>query len=386
MLLRLSSALLLLLVNVACTGRSAEIEVWSPMSGILARIDVARAGDPLLAKVRVGGAKAQFLIDTGSAFTVLDRTLLPRDALPLRKVEFDRAYPAFKVAIYDCPKLSVEGIDCPWIKHVQAGDLAQVRTMCGGEVGGILGMDVLSRFALHCDLDRKHVLICDSAKVEHLPRGSIPLAISAAGLPVIGCTLGNRDVQCEIDTGGFGNGSLTNGVVREQLRLGTASRGDGLKYTSDVGGNEAVSASIVCHSITCGEVECCNISFRSGETNRIGMYFLARFAFTMDFPKGKAYFVPGKRLKVADRSSAMGMALTMASPNELLVSDVLPDTVAANTGFMRGDKIVQIDHVQIADMHETQLARALYFPATDDVLFGVIRGGKSRRIVVPGEK
>jgi hypothetical protein len=387
MMLRYSIAFLVLTVAIpTIADDDLAVDAWPPASSVLASIEIPRPGDPITVKTRIGRVDTLLLFDTGFTFTVIDRAILPRVATPIRDLAIRQKIPGLTTSVYKCPSFSAEGIDCPWLKEIPAADLSAIREMTGGQWNGVLGMDFISRHVIHLDLDRKLLLICDPKKVGDAPRDGTILTKSAAGIPVVPCLIGKSRVWCEIDFGDFGNGSLTRDAVYEQLGLGTATAMASPIHSVDVGGSETESISIRCHSLECGGVECRDISFPLGAKNQLGLHTLARFVTTLDFVKGTAHFRPSKRVAIADRWHALGLEFAMESPEALKVLEVSPRTIGMQCGFEANDEIVEIDKVPIAKMVPAHLFRALYFPASEDISFGIIRGGKNRQILVPGGK
>lgn len=376
-----------ILISTALTILPNELiaaDIWPHSSSVLADVKVSRVGGPLAIKTRIGTVDALLVVDTGAESTIVDRAVLPEHLVKSGDVRLEFLNSKVEVPVFPCPDLVVAGIPCPWIKDIPAADLTTLRTVCGESFAGVLGMDFLSRYVVHLDLDNGQMLICNASLAGDPPADAIHLAIAGKRIPMIECKVGLSSVAFKIDTGCLGNGTIETHVAEKLLQEKAAGLTDGKYYVYDLDANNVISKIIKCHSFKLGKAECQGIAFDTHKSNSLGLYMLARMLITFDFTRNVAFVVPSKRMSALDRKCDFGLELAMDDDHEITVKRVTPKSLGDVSGFRAGDRIVAVDGLKVSDMKGVDFIRVFCFPTTDDMSFAVLRFQSTKHLTASG--
>lgn len=109
----------------------------------------------------------------------------------------------------------------------------------------------------------------------------------------------------------------------------------------------------------------------------IGNKILSRFEVIIDYYRQKLYLKPNKKFKNSfkfDRSGLVFLA-SGADLNTYTISFVVPDSPAAEAGFMRGDRIKKFNWIPVSYMSMSGLARRLQGKVGKEIKMTIIRDG-----------
>jgi hypothetical protein len=267
-------------------------------------------GDPLVLQLRVSGPQEEtagsFLVDTGSAVTILDKSFesllgKSRGKQRLNLVFAGRAIES--VNVYDAPRLYLGKVQLLTGRTVLTSDLGESGANGGCEA--ILGMDCLKHYCIQMDFAARKMRFLDSdaLKPDGLGRAfsmdrKAEIAVASMKL------LGDKSLRLVLDTGfyQYGDGMLRSGILRSALQNHPAKnlgRCPGLGReifcfeTIDVGGESYKDLSFADVPIEGGEVE-----------GFIGLSFVRRHVATFDFPKGVLYLRPTERAPEAIKTAS----------------------------------------------------------------------------------
>lgn len=362
---------------------TAAKERWKP-KGILAAVKIDRSHSHLYVPVRVGDREVAFVLDTGATGTLVDTSLLGSTAPTTRSYELQLLDGPVRVPAYEAPKMSIAGIDAPWIVMVAATDLTPLRSAWKNECYGILGMDFLRRFILHIDFDNGELLICDATQIDSLPGKGVELKLEQS-CPTVSVSPGSLPPrQFLIDTGYTGTGSLRIDLFSELERTGEA-RSTGLSAQSGgLHGRSGEVAMVNCSRIKLGEFHHRDLVLSTRQKNILGLTFLCRYSVTLDFPHGLLCLDPGEKFGLRDRQDYLGMRLAYDDLHQLGVEKLIPNGPAGRSGLLQNDMIMEINGKRAGEWSGPAIDLLFTTPTADDINLHILRNGKSRVVRIPG--
>jgi hypothetical protein len=220
----------------------------------------------LFVKLRLEGSDEMlFVVDTGSSWTVLDKSLeLPGKGL--KRVSLSTWDARQEAHVYLAPRIYL-GSTPLMISNIVTCDLRKLG--CPGGAKGILGMDCLKHYCVQLDFEARAIRFLDPERVNAAESGkAFPLRLSW-NLPFMyGVSFnGGEDTYSLIDSGYDIDGRVENRSLKERdsgtLHLRRCAWG-GESYT--------------------------NLLVRQGKNRSVvGLRFLARHLVTFNFPKETMY-------------------------------------------------------------------------------------------------
>ena len=233
------------------------------------------------------GEHWKFMVDTGSAVTILDKSLEPKLGKRLETKTVEYGWLGKRIeGVYASPKLYLGDTQLMTGGQVWTDDLnSPVRP--GRQVQGILGTDCLHYYCIQLDFAGRKLRFLDPNHPGGKELGrAFPLAISRANITIHGALMGAKDVPIGVDTAAYDDGALGAEAFQQEVskqndifirqwknEVGTQTR-EG-RFREGVFGSDAYRDLIL--------MEC-----PTGE-NFIGLRFLARHLVTFDFPKRMLY-------------------------------------------------------------------------------------------------
>lgn len=227
-----------------------------------------------------------FLIDTGSPYTILEKSLEPR----LGKRLGNAAIPALwygtnlNLCGYRPPKLYLGNTRLFTGDWVLAGNF---QIWDGPHVFGILGMDCLRHYCVQLDFAAGKILFLDpnNLKTEELGK-AFPLLFSKEGyVNVCGALAQAENAVSQIDTGVPSDGALVTKLFEQELKKQRDAQVKEYKTTTGITGRYARFSEVVFDGETYT-----NLTLEEHPAgNEIGLRFLARHLVTLNFPKGTMY-------------------------------------------------------------------------------------------------
>ena len=238
----------------------------------------AGRGQHLLVPLRLeSGEEVLFMVDTGAEITLLDNSLAPKLGEPLGQITVWRWGTKSESKLYAAPKLYLRGAP---LKITGGGvadyDLKEASSAYGRPVLGILGIDCLENYCVQLDFAANRMRFLDSEHANKTDWGkAFPITDSGDGRPVIRENLaGVKDACSLIDTGFNTDGWLATNVFQQWTNQANPSAKGEVRCPTGVLGEE-----------TYPEMDLSEI----GDSNGIGLSFLARHLVTFDFPNRTMY-------------------------------------------------------------------------------------------------
>ncbi len=251
----------------------------------------AGRGNWLFVTLRLeSGEELPFLVDTGTTFTHLDRSLKPK--LGKRLVVISDWGAKDKVDLYAAPKLYLGTTPLMTRSKIGTGDLKQASSQAGRPIMGVLGMDCLRHYCIQLDFEAGKMRFLDP---EHLDAAQLGKALPLTfrfGVPFIhqSSLVGGEHTNLVIDAGCCSDGYIGSRLFRREVRERT------LRVEGDAFNGKEPEHAWLPECVWNGETYT-NLLIGSGgtnflrgeELNSIGLRFLARHLVTFDFPKRTMY-------------------------------------------------------------------------------------------------
>jgi predicted aspartyl protease len=144
---------------------------------------------------QIGGRKQNFILDTGTAPSILNARLAKKMGLQVTETTLLAIGRSVKTGNAVVPDLALGPIRAKEL-FMNVMDLSQWEKKIGIELGGILGMDVLGRASFRLDYERKE-LIFGTVGEEGIAVGYNPMT----GLALADAIVQGRRVRLIVDTG-----------------------------------------------------------------------------------------------------------------------------------------------------------------------------------------
>jgi hypothetical protein len=242
------------------------------------------------------GQRLRFLVDTGSPYTILEKSLEPKLGRPFGNVKIPAPWYGIdmKLRTYRSPALYLGNTRLVLGNRVLAGDF---QIWSGPHVSGILGMNCLRHYCVQLDFANEEIRFLNpkNLKTEELGE-AFPLTFSNGGDPDIpgvdggarthpnihGALAGGTNLDSEIDTGVPGDGALEIKLFEHELKKQKGASAEEYKMTT----GQIVTYARFPDVLFAGEVYTNLVLDESPAGNVVGLRFLARNLVTLDFPQG----------------------------------------------------------------------------------------------------
>ncbi|MBI1795533.1 MAG: aspartyl protease family protein [Candidatus Eisenbacteria bacterium] len=311
-------------------------------------------------KVSINGLPpADFILDTGASGTAIDRDYANRIGLKHEgRFGIQGMGGGDEGAFTRVATLRVGGLK----GGIAVADLkASIVNLGEGadqvtwrHMDGLLGADVLSRFAVEIDYDRQIVTFHDAKTFAYQGHGSALDLEFLSGIPIVhadvesGC--GGRFL---VDVGS-GFGLLVHGSLVKQCRV--FSKVEGRKQVKIMGGGIGSGfASWLCRLDTLGlgpfripepiaglSLSTHGMVGSEDYAGNLGNAVLERFTCTFDYANRKLWLEPAARFAQRDRYSRVG-ALFIRSQSRVTACAIVHGSPADDAGLKTDDEVLSID-------------------------------------------
>ncbi len=252
--------------------------------------------EPVFLKLRLEtGEELQFMLDTGSPSTTLDKSLESKlgKRIGSKKVRYGwKVYGAPMNGVYAAPKLYLGNTPLQTGAWVYTDDLT--RLWPGRPMMGILGMDCLRNYCLQFDFPARKLRFLDP---DHLQLGNLgkafPLTLVSGDVTTRMDFFGQKNVCFHLDSADWADGALKSDLFalaiqkQEFAWIGqwkdtNNPQGPLLRqaYLPGIALNHETYTNLVFRDCSIGATQCRNI---------LGLAFFARNLTTLNFPKRTMY-------------------------------------------------------------------------------------------------
>ena len=332
----------------------------------------------VLIPVRVGDKEYQFIVNTGTTWSVFNVSL--RSHLGPRVGSVSTEVPKgdnVQVELYSPPNARVGSLPLT-NDSVLCHDFTLIRGAFGYDVHGVVGMDFLRQWVIAIDFDRGRLRVLPPETTRDPEWGeSIPFVYDAIGAPSISATAGaNVRALFRVDTGDTGTGDLEDTLLNRLVGAHQAHITGDCPSVSASGIHSSRVARLSHFSLQSFRHE--DLQFTSGKQNNLGLRYLSRYRVTIDFPNERIYLAKGKRFAGRDRGDACGLHYFF-KPGRLEVEFVDAKSPAHAAGFRPKDVIVKLCGKPISELKPSKVD-GLLTTEGKAVKTTVERGGKRMEI------
>ncbi len=341
----------------------------------LAEFPIFPDGDVLLLPVQFEGKRYQFMLDTGSTYTIYDSTFRARLGDPLDEVPTVTPNGTIRLPLFDAPEASVGKMSLRTRQPVMCTDLKLVREVSGHPIMGVVGLDFLRQHRLRIDFDAGKVAFLDSLEAE--PGISIPLMVLHNHCFVKASAAG-EEVKFMIDTGrgGYVSGDLDAKLCERLMQVRKIRKVSKGFYTTFAG--TSADQTIALNEFGLGPFTHHQLYFCSKRMNILGLNYLSRYIVTFDFPNQKMYLKKGKRFDQPDLRDQSGLHI-LRIDGQTAVGIVDSGSPAARAGIEPKDILLKLDKLD-ADKTRLHVLRQRLARENEAVHLRLRRGDKEREL------
>lgn len=368
-------------VNVSLTGVSFSMPdsaqgnalTWLKTAGLATLPFEYRARHVWLRASIAGGPPQDFLFDTGASVTVLDSTFAAAHGLRTQGyMQAAGAGASGSASFTTLPSLRVagaggDGVELRDLKVAVMNVNPQFSRYFWRDMAGVIGHDVISRFATEIDYDHGVLVLHDPAKWRyHGAQPAVPMVMNGT-VPAIRGALDGVEGLFRLDVGSSSTVDVHTPFVaahglEKQLRhpIEVSGAGFGGEFSSllgrlsrmSLGGRTWDDPMVILSRAHEG-------AFASDEfAGNVGNRTLERFKVTLDYEHREVALEPGARFPKRDGFTSSGVLLGWYGDHVEALS-VLPHSPAERAGMREGDRIVSVDGKPVLTMGLTAIERVL---------------------------
>jgi predicted aspartyl protease len=343
---------------------------------VLFEANLEETMDAVLLPVTIEGKSYSFLFDTGSTFTVFDKSLEHLLGKPLQiRLKTETPANGMSLSFFKSIDVMLGKLNLKTRSPFMTADLKFMSKVLGRGFQGIIGMSFIHKYIWELDFDQKiiRVLSSDSKITSSDYDTSINIHATSRGAPVIMIELIENSIPFLIDTGGTGSGQLTKDVIGLLIEQ---------RLVSDVASDAMVSISGVhftrrvrINHFKVGSLEYRNLLMGESQQNAIGLRFLKRHRSVLDFPNKRLYLRKGL-YSILDREDKSGIKII--NDNGKIIIELFdkrgPAVVA---GLKKGDIIKSINGMPVNGNDLLRVRDILKGENGKEIIIKINRDGKS---------
>ncbi len=253
----------------------------------------AGRGGMLFVTLTLGsGDQLPFVVDTGAAHTLMDRSFEPKLGNRLGTVNVSHFADTYVGGVYAAPKLYLGDALLVTASNIWTYDFTnQLSSRAGRQIKGILGMDCLKHYCIQLDFEagKLRFLDPDHLDIEKLGK-AFPITFPRGGRPFIHhCSLaGGASANPKMDSDRASGWSKTRELPVTYALIDTGCSYDGRVEKGALQGHD--SGNVLLQNCTWDGEPYTNLRVQVAEhANLLGLRFLARHLVTLDFLHRKLY-------------------------------------------------------------------------------------------------
>ena len=343
----------------------------------------AGQGDALYLTLRLNERdELLFVVDTGSAFTVFDQSVVTKLGKPIGATLLEDAFDGKQkpIACFKAPSLYLGKALLRTADWVTAWDLNLFRQVLGRPVMGILGMDCLIHYCIQLDFDAGKLRFLDPDHPGDEAWGKVfPLTLLEDGR----CAVSENLMDVEgfrtlIDTGFVGTGSLQSNLFAQAIN--DAKTHSGFARYASFGGAREGREGRFARCIFGGQTYR-NLILGEAQTTFLGLDFLARHRVTLNFPKLEMYLKRRTTDLPDDESGMSGLSITR-NGEDAVVNWVGRDSAAERAGVKAGDVVLKLNGRPAKELELWEIRNMLAAGDGKEVRLTVQRASKTKRFII----
>ena len=328
---------------------------------VLAEFDFSNKDGYILLPVILDGEKYQFILDTGTIFTIFHNSF--KDKLGEKKLSSLEVYAPSNeerrvvVERFPVPDVYIGDIKLNVSRFVGVMDLDMLKPGTSSMCDGIIGMDFLKQYIIQIDFDNGKVIFLRGKKDfdiysflrpkqnEH-PEWGEPIKIKARKFnirTVRGKIIGCINTDFVIDTGCFFPGLLRNELFDKMNSNLDITKND-IAFINTIPDNNSFGPVIKTDRFSVGAFNYNEMLFNREDVSTLGLPFFSHHLVTFDFPnnimylkKGEEY---GKQFGYLPYFKDTGITLNVNNEN-IFVCQVDPNSLAERKGIRQNDIVTE---------------------------------------------
>jgi hypothetical protein len=295
----------------------------------------------------VGGRKANVLLDTGAASTLVDTGLADRLGWSLQGSRTLRGNSARASAHKGEPfLLSIAGSRLP-IPSSEVIDLSVIASSLGAPIDLVLGKHLFEAAVVELDFARRLLAVGDDVWAARGKGVDLPLDTGPHGQRLLSVRVeGRSPIPAVMDLGSSNPLMLSGDYATSAGLLG--SRPTSTAAIAGVEGVE-ISTSFITTTLEVGGYRLKRLPsealphwLEAEIPANIGLPVLSRFRVICDFAHDRVHLSPGPRMSGEFDRDRSGLGVAVHT-NELIVVHVARGSPAQSAGFVAGDRIIAVD-------------------------------------------
>ncbi len=313
-------------------------------------------------------ATGTFIFDTGAAMTILDSAFAAANNIDasskIRSVVSGQEYPAVNDMIWTFKGVQALGI------NARVFNTAQLSSVIGHAIDGIIGYDLLDKFVVVIDYSRSEISFHDPVGYQYNGQGEKVQLYVEGKWPLVNVTLEQKNKKADgkliLDTGSLtalslNRDELSDTTVPFPISFGISGSGGGSKF------GRLSSISIGRHKIShpvagfpAGTVDTSDpLAKRINELSMglIGSELLKKFTVTLDYAHKHAYFEQNADFDDAVIFDMSGLTIitTDSEYKQFMIIALIPQSPAEIAGLQAGDMIAEINDTPAAQYNLAQI-------------------------------
>jgi predicted aspartyl protease len=340
----------------------------------------------LLVEVRIDRTPAVLLLDTGAEHSILGREFAQRLGLrPVGLANIQKPYSSDQTEVVLVANVDIQSVHIKDIKML-TDDLAASSGALGVHIDGILGNDILGKFAVTLDYSAGSVTF---GPISTIRRG-VPIKLRRIGDRYFANLKSGRvPLTFVLDTG-TNFSSLSQGGwsrLNQDKRVLPAINGVRSSETS------ATSKLVCIPQMLIGSASYKNLPMRIQPpmsagilsnpdiSGLLGSDFLMRFVVLLDFANDSLYLSPDPNFKAdQNRFSTIGIQFAKGSTGFFTVMAVWRPTPASEANFNVGDQILSANGLSTIEMTQEDLSSQLHGKPGREIQMDISSHGTRRTV------
>ncbi len=333
-----------------------------------------------------GQGAMRFIFDSGAGGIGLNKDLVEQLKLEhLGQIEARGVGGADVSEVYQLDTLEIADLSLSDLP-VYAMDLSPLQAAGTKRIDGIIGYDLLSRFAVTVDYEDSNLIIHRDSRVDRSDWGSECRLNLDFRLPYIDARINDAVVgRFRLDTGS-GSTIDFNSPFVERNKLLAEDRSNYHQVTAFGigGGSSGLIGELSALELCDYRIDSVLVNYSTSESGifsgaqtagNIGAGILKRFIVTFDYPTESVYFRPTAHFDQLNRIRNMGGIALSKSGQSLMVADVLPGRPADGV-LKTGDRLLAIDGRPAGEMTLAEANSALIGGKNSRVVIDILRGNE----------
>lgn len=365
--IHLSVALIIVSGSFLFSGcQSVESKAIAPPE-VLAEFEIQDGMNQIILPVKFQGEEYQFVLDTGSTYTVFDNSF--KDKLGKRFLWPKKATAAhgkkIKVEFFHAPHAYIGPLNLKDSFLIGVCNLDQLIAGENRKIQGIIGMEFLKKHIVQIDFDNGKVTFFRGKKDTDIfsflrqkenkhPEWGEPIPLKTklfCSLRYIrGKLLDNTSSDFMIDSGWSSPDSLKSGLF-EKVHSNLTSGTKHVSMSTTAVKSLNFGKLKVIERFSVGPFEYKNNFFQKSNESILGLSFLSRHLVTFDFPNHKMYLKKGENFNKPPSINISLYQLNLKirkSGDNIIAFEIDPNGVAYRKGIRQKDILLKVNEQDVS--------------------------------------